>query len=60
MAWSLAHELKPHQCTALALSPGWLRSEQMLDNYGVKVEVQDAGNPADATGTAKNPRGKFN
>src|SRR5918996_2469292 len=28
MAWSLAHELKAHQCTAVALSPGWLRSEQ--------------------------------
>ena len=38
MAWSLAHELKPHQCTAVALSPGWLRSEQMLDNYGVTEE----------------------
>jgi NAD(P)-dependent dehydrogenase (short-subunit alcohol dehydrogenase family) len=38
MVWSLAHELKPHQCTAVALSPGWLRSEQMLDNYGVKEE----------------------
>lgn len=38
MAWSLAQELKPHECTALALSPGWLRSEQMLDNYGVKEE----------------------
>jgi NAD(P)-dependent dehydrogenase (short-subunit alcohol dehydrogenase family) len=36
MASSLAHELRPHQCTALALSPGWLRSEQMLDNYGVQ------------------------
>ena len=35
MAWSLAKELAPHSCTALALSPGWLRSEQMLDNYGV-------------------------
>ncbi|HEX2271829.1 MAG TPA: SDR family oxidoreductase [Pyrinomonadaceae bacterium] len=35
MAWSLAQELAPHRCTALALSPGWLRSEQMLDNYGV-------------------------
>ena len=22
-------------CTAVALTPGWLRSEQMLDNYGV-------------------------
>ena len=38
MAWSLAQELKPHQCTAVALSPGWLRSEQMLDNYGVTEE----------------------
>ena len=38
MAWSLAQELKPHECTALALSPGWLRSEQMLDNYGVAEE----------------------
>lgn len=38
MAWSLAQELKPHRCTAVALSPGWLRSEQMLDNYDVKEE----------------------
>ena len=35
MAWSLAHELRSHQCTAVALSPGWLRSEMMLDAYGV-------------------------
>lgn len=38
MAWALSQELKAHQCTAVALSPGWLRSEQMLDNYGVKEE----------------------
>jgi NAD(P)-dependent dehydrogenase (short-subunit alcohol dehydrogenase family) len=38
MAWSLAQELKPHGATAVALSPGWLRSEQMLDNYGVSEE----------------------
>jgi len=38
MAWALAQEIKPHGCTALALSPGWLRSEQMLDNYGVTEE----------------------
>lgn len=35
MAWALAQEIAPHRCVALALSPGWLRSEQMLDNYGV-------------------------
>jgi NAD(P)-dependent dehydrogenase (short-subunit alcohol dehydrogenase family) len=36
IAWAQAQELKPHQCTAVSLTPGWLRSEQMLDNYGVK------------------------
>jgi NAD(P)-dependent dehydrogenase (short-subunit alcohol dehydrogenase family) len=35
VAWALAEELRPYQCTAVALTPGWLRSEQMLDNYGV-------------------------
>jgi len=35
MAWALGQELGSLQCTAVALSPGWLRSEQMLDNYGV-------------------------
>src|SRR5688572_20789455 len=35
LAWAQAQEVRPHRCTALALSPGWLRSEQMLDNYGV-------------------------
>lgn len=38
MGWSLGHELKPHGCTAVTVSPGWLRSEQMLDHYGVKEE----------------------
>jgi NAD(P)-dependent dehydrogenase (short-subunit alcohol dehydrogenase family) len=36
MAWAQAKELRPHQCTAVALTPGWLRSEQMLDNYAVR------------------------
>jgi NAD(P)-dependent dehydrogenase (short-subunit alcohol dehydrogenase family) len=35
MAWSLAHELKDHKATALSLTPGWLRSEVMLDAYKV-------------------------
>src|SRR4029453_18396076 len=38
LAWAQAKELEPHGCTAVALTPGWLRSEQMLDNYGVKEE----------------------
>lgn len=38
IAWAQAQELQKHQCTAVALTPGWLRSEQMLDNYDVKEE----------------------
>jgi NAD(P)-dependent dehydrogenase (short-subunit alcohol dehydrogenase family) len=36
MAFALAHELKPHGGTAVAVTPGWLRSEAMLDAYRVK------------------------
>jgi NAD(P)-dependent dehydrogenase (short-subunit alcohol dehydrogenase family) len=35
MAFALAHELRPHGGTAVLLTPGWLRSEAMLDVYGV-------------------------
>jgi NAD(P)-dependent dehydrogenase (short-subunit alcohol dehydrogenase family) len=35
MAWGLAQELGPHDCTAVALTPGWLRSEAMLENHRV-------------------------
>jgi NAD(P)-dependent dehydrogenase (short-subunit alcohol dehydrogenase family) len=35
MAFALAHELKPHGATAVSLTPGWLRSEMMLEVYGV-------------------------
>jgi NAD(P)-dependent dehydrogenase (short-subunit alcohol dehydrogenase family) len=35
LAWAQAKELAPHRCTAVALTPGWLRSEMMLDHFGV-------------------------
>jgi NAD(P)-dependent dehydrogenase (short-subunit alcohol dehydrogenase family) len=35
MAFALAHELRPHGCTAVAITPGWLRSEAMLEAYRV-------------------------
>jgi len=35
MAFALGHELRPHEGTAVAVTPGWLRSEAMLDAYGV-------------------------
>ena len=35
MAFALGHELGPRGATAVALTPGWLRSEAMLEAYGV-------------------------
>ncbi|WP_433916510.1 SDR family oxidoreductase [Streptomyces sp. NBC_01744] len=35
MAFALAHELEPHGATVVSLTPGWLRSEAMLDAHGV-------------------------
>jgi NAD(P)-dependent dehydrogenase (short-subunit alcohol dehydrogenase family) len=35
MAIGEAAELAPHECTAVAFTPGYLRSEMMLDIYGV-------------------------
>ncbi|MFE9774681.1 SDR family oxidoreductase [Streptomyces sp. NPDC005931] len=38
MAFALAHELAPRGATALALTPGWLRSEMMLEQFGVRED----------------------
>ncbi|GAA5111900.1 SDR family oxidoreductase [Pseudonocardia adelaidensis] len=35
LARSWAHELGPHGATAVVITPGWLRSEMMLDHFGV-------------------------
>jgi NAD(P)-dependent dehydrogenase (short-subunit alcohol dehydrogenase family) len=35
LAFALAEELRTHNITALALTPGFLRSEAMLDHFGV-------------------------
>jgi NAD(P)-dependent dehydrogenase (short-subunit alcohol dehydrogenase family) len=34
----LTAELVDESCTALAVTPGWLRSERMLENFGVSEE----------------------
>ncbi len=48
MAFGLAQELKEYGGTAVCLSPGFLRSEEMLDHFGVTEETwRDA--------TAKDP-----
>jgi NAD(P)-dependent dehydrogenase (short-subunit alcohol dehydrogenase family) len=48
LAFAQGHELAGHGCTAVALTPGWLRSEMMLEHYGVTEETWregTAGNP---------------
>ncbi|MET7361586.1 SDR family oxidoreductase [Streptomyces sp. NPDC005562] len=49
MARGLAEELAEYGCTALCLTPGWLRSEAMLDTY-FKVTEENW-----RAGTAQNP-----
>ena len=36
---ALAHELRGRPVTALGVTPGWLRSEAMLDHFGVTEET---------------------
>jgi len=38
LAFSQGHELAAHGATAVAITPGWLRSEMMLDNFGVSEQ----------------------
>ena len=57
LAFSQGHELGPYGATAVAITPGWLRSEMMLDNFGVTEENwRDALDP-DAVGHPTAPKG---
>jgi NAD(P)-dependent dehydrogenase (short-subunit alcohol dehydrogenase family) len=38
LAFAQSVELAPYGCTAVALTPGWMRSEMMLEHYGVTEE----------------------
>jgi NAD(P)-dependent dehydrogenase (short-subunit alcohol dehydrogenase family) len=38
LAFSQGHELAAHGATAVAITPGWLRSEMMLEAFGVTEE----------------------
>ncbi|RUU84631.1 SDR family NAD(P)-dependent oxidoreductase [Mesorhizobium sp. M7A.T.Ca.TU.009.01.1.2] len=44
MAWAHAQDLAKHDATSVSLTPGWLRSEMMLEAFGVSE-----GNWRDAT-----------
>jgi NAD(P)-dependent dehydrogenase (short-subunit alcohol dehydrogenase family) len=38
LAFSQGHELEPFGATAVAITPGWMRSEMMLEAFGVSEE----------------------
>lgn len=59
LAFSQGHELAPHGATAVSVTPGWLRSEMMLDAFGVTEEAwREALDPARAaTGRPVAPPG---
>ena len=47
MGQALAHELRPHGVTALTVTPGYLRTESMLDFFGITEQAwRDAPEPA--------------
>jgi NAD(P)-dependent dehydrogenase (short-subunit alcohol dehydrogenase family) len=50
LAFSQGHELAPHGATAVALTPGWLRSEMMLEAFATSE-----GNWRDSVGTTAPP-----
>jgi len=39
LAYAQSKELAPHGATAVALTPGWMRSEMMLDAFGVTEQT---------------------
>jgi NAD(P)-dependent dehydrogenase (short-subunit alcohol dehydrogenase family) len=44
LAFNMAAELEPHGVSAVAITPGYLRSEAMLEHYGVtEANWRDAG-----------------
>jgi NAD(P)-dependent dehydrogenase (short-subunit alcohol dehydrogenase family) len=58
LAFSQGHELEPRGATAVAVTPGWLRSELMLDNFAVTEENwRDALEPDRAGGAPTAPPG---
>ncbi|MFE2721070.1 SDR family oxidoreductase [Kitasatospora sp. NPDC059327] len=56
MAFALGHELGPRGATAVALTPGWLRSEMMLEHFGVTEETwRDATRQQPDFGISESP-----
>jgi NAD(P)-dependent dehydrogenase (short-subunit alcohol dehydrogenase family) len=56
LAFSQGHELAPHQATAVAITPGWLRSEMMLDAYRVTEDTWRAAAAPPGFAVSESPR----
>ena len=56
LAFSQGHELESHGCTAVSLTPGWLRSEMMLENFGVTEENWKDANAPPGFAQSESPR----
>jgi NAD(P)-dependent dehydrogenase (short-subunit alcohol dehydrogenase family) len=57
LAWAQAQELREHGCTAVALTPGWMRSELMLEHHGVtEANWRDATEHAPHFCISESPR----
>ena len=56
LAFAQAEELAPHGATAVALTPGWLRSEAMLEAMGVTEETWRQGRNPHFAAISESPR----
>jgi NAD(P)-dependent dehydrogenase (short-subunit alcohol dehydrogenase family) len=57
LAFAQSQDLAPHGATAVALTPGWMRSELMLDAFGVTEETwRDAVQRAPHFAISETPR----
>jgi NAD(P)-dependent dehydrogenase (short-subunit alcohol dehydrogenase family) len=56
LAFAQGHELVGHGCAAVGLTPGWMRSEIMLDHHGVtEAKWRESGSPH-FTAISESPR----
>jgi NAD(P)-dependent dehydrogenase (short-subunit alcohol dehydrogenase family) len=56
LAFSQGHELAPHKATAVAITPGWLRSEMMLEAYKVTEDNWRTANAPPGFAVSESPR----
>src|SRR4029079_14642180 len=56
LAAIFATELRPHGVAAVAITPGFLRSESMLDHFGVSEANWREGGKKDATSSNRSRR----